>query len=495
MRDLITTPNWREHDLGRPLPDSGHAVSVAMPRWRDVVDYEEGEARVLDALSCGYPRFVIHPLVARLNHHLAQEFATSSEVVFAFPSAGVARRARLYLKRRSGADSRVVETGFGEMHALICEATEFDVVKSYWQHCGEIVSSRWAEQVLTDEAVPVGLGLQAKNDLRAQLATLAGVEPGDVLLFPTGMAAVAFAHRVTGALLPGVASCQLGFPYVDTLKVQEKLGQGVLFLPRGDEPDLQALGEALRSGRIASVFTECPANPLLTTVDLARVASMCQSRRAPLVVDVTLDCFANLNPFPFADLAVVSLTKYFSGEGDVMGGALVLNPESALYRVLRGHCDHFYEDLLHAADAVQLQRNGANFSERFAQVNETARRLCERLHDHDKVAAVHYPSMTCRETYLRFCPGAQPGFGGLFSVELVDGAEKAPLFYDRLEVCKGPSLGTNFTLACPYTLLAHYHELEWAASCGVNAHLIRVSVGLEPFDVLWSRFEGALRAL
>ena len=57
---------------------------------------------------------------------------------------------------------------------------------------------------------------------------------------------------------------------------------------------------------------------------------------------------------------------------------------------------------------------------------------------------------------------------------------------------KGPSLGTNFTLCCPYTLLAHYTELEWAARCGVRADLIRVSVGLEnPADMI-ARFKQAL---
>ena len=35
-------------------------------------------------------------------------------------------------------------------------------------------------------------------------------------------------------------------------------------------------------------------------------------------------------------------------------------------------------------------------------------------------------------------------------------------------MAQGPGFGTNFTLACPYTLLAHYHELDWAASCGVE---------------------------
>ena len=39
-------------------------------------------------------------------------------------------------------------------------------------------------------------------------------------------------------------------------------------------------------------------------------------------------------------------------------------------------------------------------------------------------------------------------------------------------------MGTNFTLACPYTLLAHYTELKWAASYGVESELVRISVGL-----------------
>ncbi len=52
--------------------------------------------------------------------------------------------------------------------------------------------------------------------------------------------------------------------------------------------------------------------------------------------------------------------------------------------------------------------------------------------------------------------------------------------------------GTVFTLACPFTLLAHYGELSWAESCGVSRFLIRVSVGLEDPEELWQRFEAAL---
>ena len=55
-------------------------------------------------------------------------------------------------------------------------------------------------------------------------------------------------------------------------------------------------------------------------------------------------------------------------------------------------------------------------------------------------------------------------------------------------------MGTNFTLACPYTLLAHYTELKWAASYGVESELVRISVGLEPVSTLKDVLASALNA-
>ena len=68
------------------------------------------------------------------------------------------------------------------------------------------------------------------------------------------------------------------------------------------------------------------------------------------------------------------------------------------------------------------------------------------------------------------------------------------MFHDSLEVNKGPSLGTDFSLLCPYTLLAHYYELPWAAQFGVSDRLLRLSVGLEDIGTLIQRFEAAFLA-
>lgn len=73
--------------------------------------------------------------------------------------------------------------------------------------------------------------------------------------------------------------------------------------------------------------------------------------------------------------------------------------------------------------------------------------------------------------------------------------EDASLFYDHLNTEKGPSLGTNFTLASPFVLLAHYNELEWAAQFGVDKNLVRFSVGLEEVSDLKKKIQRALDAM
>jgi cystathionine gamma-synthase len=40
-------------------PHTPHAISVSLPTWRDNVEYEEGQKRVLDSMVSGYPRFFI----------------------------------------------------------------------------------------------------------------------------------------------------------------------------------------------------------------------------------------------------------------------------------------------------------------------------------------------------------------------------------------------------------------------------------------------------
>jgi len=485
MSSLIASPRWRPEDLGQPLPHSQHAVSTAMPQWSDVIGYEEGAPQVMDALSCGYPRFFLHPLVAELlvKHHF------SVFCSLPFPSKGAASRALVFVFQQSGLSGTIKPLDYERIHVVAVPEAAYPALWAYWQHSGEIVSSRLAQAVLEERPLIEGHD-EARDEIIRRLAQFSSAQPEDILLFPTGMAAIALAHRAASALFPDRADVQFGFSYVDTLKLLEKMEPGAIFLASGDGEALSQLAARIDCNPPAAVFCECPSNPLMVLPDLKALSLLLRPRRIPLIVDNTFDSFYQIKVFPYADLVVTSLTKYFSGVGDVMGGSLVFNAGSPLYSELRQSCAAHYEDLLFAGDATVLAHNSRGFQSRMARVDATTSALVEHLEAHPAVARLYRPGNAEAGSYL--LPNAETRFGGLFSIELKNAAAVTPGFYDRLRLCKGPSLGTEFTLVCPYTMLAHYNELEWAAQLGISAHLIRVSVGLEPLDELITRFDEAL---
>ncbi|KAI8324077.1 PLP-dependent transferase [Martensiomyces pterosporus] len=329
---------------------------------------------------------------------------------------------------------------------------------------------------------------------------VAGLSPDDVYLVQTGMSAVFHAHQAVLSLRAGKSVC-FGFPYTDTLKILQKFGPGAYFLGQGEGSDYDELERILErhsndNDPILAIFTECPSNPLLKTADLPRLRALADKHSAALVVDETIGSLVNVDVLSWADVVVSSLTKVFSGDSNVMGGSIVLNPNRSLYHQLRAVMATKYEDIVWCEDAIFLERNSRDFMKRVASINHNALAVAELLRSSSKVARVNYPKYTTPENYSKIKrPTSEAGYGGLLSVEFAGGEEASKRFYDCLSCCKGPSLGTNFTLASPYTILAHFTELEWAAEYGVRADLVRVSVGLEPRDELLAMFQAALDAV
>ena len=108
----------------------------------------------------------------------------------------------------------------------------------------------------------------------ARVAQVVGVSSADVSLHPSGMGAIYRALRLVTDLFPDRPTVQFGFPYLDSLKLQERLGTGCRFFPVGDADALEALEAALDAREVGAVFCEVPGNPLMRTVDLARLAAL-----------------------------------------------------------------------------------------------------------------------------------------------------------------------------------------------------------------------------
>lgn len=469
--------------MGQPIPASVHAVSVALPRWQDVVGYEEKKPEVLARLSSGYPRFVIHPLIQGLARELG-----GKRPCLPFPSARTARMCAEFVARHTGEIAEVVTCA--NLNGVVTTDAGAAALKAFWQHTGIIVSTRQAQAHLAGR----GAGADdacIRRSLRQQLAGFYDCDENDVFLVPTGMAAQHAALEAVGKRSPSLPTAQLGFPYVDTLKLQQKVGHGGILLHH-----LQTLGAELLSllsrQRLSACFCEIPGNPLLGSADVREISPILRKNGVPLVVDDVVATPANIDLSRHADLVATSLTKFIVGTGDAMGGALVCNPRSPFYEELRRIAAAQHEDLLWGEDAAVLDLQARGFPERMKRHNQNGLLLAERLRQHPAVERVWYPKWEHNEAYeaVRRPDG---GWGALITFLPRNAESRSPQIYDRMAICKGPSLGTTFTLACPFTLLAHYTELDWAESCGVSRYLIRLSVGLEDPEDIWRRLEESLR--
>lgn len=488
---LLENPKWRPEDLGAPLPDSEHANSVCLPEWRDVIEYEEKSPRVIDKLKAGYPRFVVPAACGQFFEVCRERYGRDGERCHVYPSERSASRCAKYIKQWSGVEARI--TPWGERRVfVVCFPAEVETwALKYWRHTGDGISSRQAVSLLAGNIeIPTPA---VRDQIKERIAGIAGVPADHVFLFKSGMSAIYTLHRMAVARRPEGACVQFGFPYVDTLKILQDFGHRSAFFPLGNKVDLKMLNRMAMIDRIAAVFCEFPSNPLLNSPDLASLAQSARNGQFPLIVDDTISTAVNVNLLAAADVVVTSLTKYFTGRGDIMGGAAVLNPNSPIHDALLAALRSEYEDTVWAENLTLMAVSSEDYPARMQQINRTAEQICDWLVTRPEVKTVYYPKFQTRELYDRY-RRPEGGYSGLFSLLLNDAAQTSEPFYNALAFCKGPNLGTHFSLCCPFTMLAHFDELDWAEQCGVSRYLLRFSIGLEPADVLIKRIETALAA-
>ncbi|WEW60373.1 Cystathionine gamma-synthase [Emydomyces testavorans] len=275
---------------------------------------------------------------------------------------------------------------------------------------------------------------------------IAGLTEEHVYLYPSGMSAIFNSHQTLMTTRGELKSICFGFPYIDTLKILEKWGPGTLFYGHGSSQDLDDLEQRLESGeRFLALFTEFPGNPLLKSPDLERIHNLATKYDFAVVVDESVGNFINVNVLPYADIVVSSLTKVFSGDSNVMGGSAVYNHRGRYYQKLQAVLDIDYEDNYWVEDAIFLERNSRDFVSRIARINASTESLTARLKVSPLVKSLYYPKYSPTRPLYDKCRNPNGGYGGLFSVTF-HSTNAAIAFFDALDVMKGPSLGTNFTL-------------------------------------------------
>ena len=188
-RNLLTDPCWESKDLGEALPSSPHAVSVALPQWKDVIAYEEKDPKCMNSLKAIYPRFGFNPLVAKIASKALKLFGDDSYSSWPYPNLESAQQARDHcLKLNKNCTLKIID--FLGLKCLIVNKEATASAKGFWQHTGLGISSREAAIALKEEARPTRTaGETAKSIIRSRLANIYGCESEYVSIYPSGMAA------------------------------------------------------------------------------------------------------------------------------------------------------------------------------------------------------------------------------------------------------------------------------------------------------------------
>jgi cystathionine beta-lyase/cystathionine gamma-synthase len=335
-------------------------------------------------------------------------------------------------------------------------------------------------------------GNPTNKQIEAILASLEGTE--SAMLASSGMGAIA--SVVLSQVKAGEHIVAQSSLYAATMvllrDVLPKWNVEVSFVNQTDNGAFEA---ALKPNT-KLIYIETPSNPMMRLTDLAFIGNLGRTRNIITVCDNTFATPLNQRPHDFGiDAVVHSATKYLGGHSDLTAGAICAS------KIITEACWKMMIVLgasLASFDAWLLLRGLRTLSLRMTQHNHNALRLAEFLESHPKIERVYFPFLPSHPQH-ELAKSQMRGCSGIISFE-VKGETDAERFQHAQRLITRLNLAVNaVSLGGVETLVVHpasmwrYHYTdEQRQAAGIDAGLIRLSVGIEHIDDLIADFEQAL---
>ena len=250
----------------------------------------------------------------------------------------------------------------------------------------------------------------------------------------------------------------------------------------------QALGSKTRL-----VFFETPANPNMRVIDVAMVSEIAHAAGARVVVDNTYCTPYLQRPIEMgADFVVHSLTKYLSGHGDLIAGA-VIGPRDDIQQVRFYGVKDMTGAVISPMDAYLTIRGLKTLEVRMDRHCETAAKLAPVIEAHPAVERVYFPGLESHPQH-ELARRQMKQFGGMIAFELTGGYEAGVRFMDRVRLAmRAVSLGDAETLVQHPASMTHItYPPEERAKHEIAEGLVRLSVGLENHEDIEADIRQAL---
>lgn len=272
-----------------------------------------------------------------------------------------------------------------------------------------------------------------------------------------------------------------------------------------------------------AIFIESVGNPKLDVLDLEAIGSVAKQHQIPFIVDNTVPSPALLRPIEYgANIVVHSLTKYITGNGTTLGGAIIdagtfdwtsekfpefTEPspgyhgliysealgQAAFIAKVRVEGLRDYGAALSPFNAFQILQGLETLEIRIKKHSENTLELAKWLETRPEIAWVNYPGLESSSYYALAKKYLPKGQSGVLTFGVKGGYENAKKIVDSVKIF---SLLANFgdtksLIIHPASTTHQQLSFEQQKAAGVPKDLIRLSVGLEAISDLTADLEQA----
>lgn len=263
-----------------------------------------------------------------------------------------------------------------------------------------------------------------------------------------------------------------------------------------DVQDIEAV-RAARTDKTIGIWVESPTNPRLGVIDLAKVGDIANELKLRFIADLTFAPPCTTDPFAYGvETVIYSLSKYFAGHNDVIGGAIVTLNKELHDRLV--WLQWSVGAVLSPDECYRAIQELKTLELRWQRVSQSAQTVAEYLYDHKNIQAVFYPGLKTHTGHEIAIKQMKNGFGSALGFETSsEEYDKAQKFVARLQ--KTGLIVYGESLASPETILAHPATMshrsltqEQRNERGIKNNFFRLSVGFEdPQDII-NALESAL---
>jgi len=256
--------------------------------------------------------------------------------------------------------------------------------------------------------------------------------------------------------------------------------------------DIASVERALAAHPTRLVVFETPTNPVTKVADIKAITRLAKAAGALTVLDNTFAGFHQHGEYDI-DLFLHSLTKYASGAGDVMGGAVIGRTD--LIRGMR-HDFGAIGGTLDPHAAFLILRGMKTYFVRYQAQSASAMKVAQLLEEHPAVGKVHYPGLPSHPQHA-LAREQMKDFGTIVSFDLKGGASAGAKFANAVELfALTASLGsTESLIVAPQMMGSRDLTPEQHNQSGLTEGTVRLSIGLEDVDDLLADVRQALDSL